>query len=97
MAQQKTLFSMGKLVWTRGVNDRIAVDAEFAKMVMNSLRRHATGDWGDLPEEDKKENELSLREGFRLLSAYEAEGLPKIWIITEWDRSVTTVLFPDEY
>ena len=97
MAQHKTLFPMGKLVWTRGVNDRIADDAEFAKMVMNSLRRHATGDWGDLPEEDKKENEFSLREGFRLFSAYEAEGLPKIWIITEADRSSTTVLFPDEY
>ena len=97
MAQQKTLFSMGKLVWTRGVNDRIADDTPFAKMVMNSLRRHATGDWGSVPEEDKETNDQALKDGDRLLSAYEAEGLPRIWIITEWDRSVTTVLFPDEY
>jgi len=75
----------------------VAENADFAKFVMSSLSRHARGDWGDLDEEDKKENELSLKEGFRLLSAYERAGLPKIWIITEADRSVTTVLFPDEY
>ena len=90
-------FEMGKLVWTRGVNDRIAEDAEFAKLVFASLKRHAAGDWGDICREDKEENELSLKEGFRLFSVYETEGLPKIWIITEADRSVTTVLFPDEY
>ena len=55
------------------------------------------GDWGDLDNEDKQENELSLKEGYRLLSAYKKEGLPKIWIITEADRSATTVLFPEEY
>jgi len=84
----RTRFFMGHLV---------AENADFAKFVMSSLSRHARGDWGDLDEEDKKENELSLKEGFRLLSAYERAGLPKIWIITEADRSVTTVLFPDEY
>ena len=60
------------------------------------LARHLAGDWGDLCEEDKAENELSLKEGFRLLSAYETE-IGKIWIITEADRSVTTILFPSEY
>ena len=71
-------FQMGKLVWTRGVNDRIAEDTEFAKLVVASLKRHAAGDWGDISQEDKTENELSLKEGFRLLSAYETEGLPRI-------------------
>jgi len=90
-------FSLGQLVMTRGVNDKVADDTQFAKFVIESLGRHAKGDWGDLSQEDKQENELSLKKGFRLLSAYERNGLPKIWIITEADRSVTTVLFPDEY
>ena len=88
---------LGQLVMTRGVNDRVADDTQFAKLVTESLGRHAKGDWGDLCQEDKQENELSLKKGFRLLSAYERNGLPKIWIITEADRSATTVLFPDEY
>ena len=90
-------FPLGQIVMTRGVNDLVAENTEFAKFALESLRRHTSGDWGDLSEEDKKENELSLRRGFRLLSAYENYPLPKIWIITEADRSVTTVLFPDEY
>ena len=90
-------YNLGRLVMTRGVNDQVAENEAFAKFVMSSLTRHRQGDWGDLPDEDKQENELSLKEGFRLLSAYEAEGLPKIWIITEADRSSTTILFPDEY
>jgi hypothetical protein len=82
---------------TRGVSDLVATNTEFAMFVTESLQRHSSGDWGDLPEEDKRENELSLREGFRLLSAYEKPPLPKIWIITEADRSATTILFPSEY
>lgn len=60
------------------------------------LARHQRGDWGDLSDEDVRENELSLKEGFRLLSSYQLGG-EKIWIITEADRSVTTILRPDEY
>ncbi len=56
-----------------------------------------TGDWGDLDDEDKKENELSVKEGFRILSAYKLETGVKVWVITEWDRSVTTIFLPDEY
>ena len=92
-----TSFNLGRLVMTRGVNDQVAESEPFAKFVIKSLARHRNGDWGKLPEEDRKENELSLREGFRLLSAYESEDLTKIWIITEADRSATTILFPDEY
>ena len=92
-----TRFNLGRLLITRGVNDLVAEREDFAKFVTGSLKRHANGDWGDLDNEDKKENELSLKERLRLLSAYETEGLPKIWIITEADRSATTILFPDEY
>ncbi len=91
-------FPLGQLVVTRGVNDSIADNLEFAKFVTTSLGRHVHGDWGDLGDEDKGENDLALREGnLRIFSAYEKPGLPKIWIITEADRSATTVLFPEEY
>jgi len=56
-----------------------------------------TGDWGDLEDEDKKENELFVKEGLRILSAYNLETGVKVWVITEWDRSVTTILLPEEY
>ncbi len=91
-------FNLGRLVWTRGVNDEIADNGEFAKFVLDSTSRHARGDWGDMSREDKNENELALTRGnLRIFSAYENKGLPKIWIITEADRSATTVLFPGEY
>ncbi len=90
-------FSVGKLVMTGRVNDRVAGDILFARFVTRSLGRHKAGDWGNISEEDRKENDLSLQQGFRLLSAYEELHLPKIWIITEADRSVTTILFPNEY
>ena len=61
------------------------------------LARHVTGDWGDLCDEDKAENELSVEQGFRILSAYELQTGTKLWVITEADRSATTFLLPDEY
>ncbi len=90
-------FTLGQFVTTAGVNNKIAEDAEFSKFVLKSIARHARGDWGDLGADDKKRNDDDLAAGERLLSAYEQGELPKIWIITEWDRSVTTVLFPEEY
>ena len=90
-------FPLGQLVMTRGVNDLVADDEAFAKFITERLNRHVKGDWGELGEEDRAENDLSLKEGFRILSAYESGELPKIWIITEADRSATTILFPDEY
>ena len=83
---------------SRGVADLVASNAAFAKFCIDSLYRHASGDWGDLCPEDKKENKLALKQGsLRIFSAYENKCLPKIWIITEADRSATTTLFPDEY
>ena len=61
------------------------------------LLRHVIGDWGDLDDEDKKENELSVKDGFRILSAYKLETGVKVWVITEADRSTTTFLLPSEY
>ncbi|MFC1906785.1 hypothetical protein ACFLW8_01695 [Chloroflexota bacterium] len=90
-------FPLGQFVMTRGVNDLVADDEAFAKFIAESLNRHIKGDWGELGDEDRAENDLSLKEGFRILSAYESGELPKIWIITEANRSATTILFPDEY
>ncbi|MBA7666698.1 hypothetical protein ES703_74779 [subsurface metagenome] len=91
-------FSGGKLVVTSGVSDRMSEDPDFYRMVNNSISRHFRCDWGDLSAEDKAENDLAVKEGdLRILSAYEHQTLPKIWIITEADRSSTAVLFPDEY
>ena len=59
--------------------------------------RHKHGDWGDLSEEDRLENERALREGSRLLSTYSTRRADRLWVITEWDRSVTTMLLPEEY
>jgi hypothetical protein len=60
------------------------------------LSRHASGDWGDVPPEDARENERSLKHGWRVLSSYPV-GQGKVWVITEADRSVTTILLPEEY
>lgn len=65
-------------------------------VVYESLRRHAAGDWGDLCPEDACENEYSLQRGFRLFSAY-GMGERRFWVITEADRSVTTILMPEDY
>ena len=98
MTVTKTKFPLGKLVMTAGVIDRVAEDSQFAKFVAKSLARHATGDWGDMCQADKVENYLAVETGIlRIFSAYEQLPLPKIWIITEGDRSATTILFPDEY
>jgi hypothetical protein len=90
-------FNPGQLVVTRGVNDLIADNEEFAKHVHLSIKRHLAGDWSNVCDQDRVANELALKEGQRLFSVYKQKGLPKIWIITEWDRSVTTTLFPEEY
>lgn len=92
-----TKFKLGRLVFTRGVNDRVADDSKFSKFALDSLRRHIRGDWGDMCQEDKQENDYSLDKRLRIFSAYQSDTLPKIWIITEADRSATTVLFPEEY
>jgi hypothetical protein len=80
----------------------ITPGAEVALMIAGQtgiefLRRLVSGDFGELADDDVTENELSLREGFRVLSAYRTARGEKLWIITEADRSSTTILLPDEY
>lgn len=84
-------FPLGQVVTTANARDSLAPFA-----VLHALARHRGGDWGDAGPEDAAENELALREGFRLLSVYRSGGT-KFWVITEADRSLTTVLLPEDY
>lgn len=90
-------FPLGQTVMTRGVADLIGANTKFAQFVTKMFARHCNGDWGDLCDEDKQENEYALKNGERLFSKYDFDGETSIYIITEWDRSVTTILFPYEY
>ena len=87
-------FTLGQTFITPGAQEALEISGETP---IQFLRRHVSADWGELSEEDVQENELSLREGFRLLSAYRTAKGQKIWIITEADRSATTILLPSEY
>lgn len=87
-------FSPGSIVATPGALAALEASGDDP---MAYLVRHIAGDWGDVDEQDRRENELSLVHGLRLLSAYTLNSGAKIWIVTEADRSVTTVLLPEEY
>jgi hypothetical protein len=84
-------FTLGRIVITSNAQARLAPPA-----IDEGLCRHASGDWGDLDPEDVQLNEDALKSGNRLLSAY-GEGRERFWIITEADRSVTTILLPEDY
>jgi hypothetical protein len=88
----KAKFNMGRLVSTPNALKTIP-----SEDVMLALGRHVSGDWGDVGREDWQENELSLKEGFRLFSVYHDRNGVRFWVITEADRSVTTVLLPEDY
>lgn len=88
----QALFQLGRLVITTAANDRLDPDD-----VAAALRRHAAGDWGDLCAEDVEENRQALARGGRLFSVYRDRGAVKFYVITEHDRSVTTVLLPEDY
>jgi hypothetical protein len=87
-------FLLGRVVATPGAL-RALEQAE--QLPAEFLDRHVNGDWGDVPEEDKQENEFSVEHGLRILSAYTTSVGETIWIITEADRSYTTILLPREY
>ena len=87
-------FSPGRVVATPGALAAIEASGDDP---LAFLSRHVQGDWGELSPEDIAENELSLREGFRLLSAYKLSNGERIWVITESDRSSTCMLLPSEY
>lgn len=91
-------FDLGYLVCTIGVQNLIDENEDFHKFVCESLEKYTSCDWGQTCDEDKPLNDSAVKHGDdRILAVYEKAGLPKIWIITEWDRSSTTILFPSEY
>lgn len=87
-------FALGVTLVTAGVQALILAEKLSPS---DLLRRHQSGDWGDVGLADSQANEFALRDGGRLLSAYELEGGTRVWIITESDRSSTTILLPAEY
>lgn len=87
-------FPLGQLVITPGALAACQVTAE-EPMVF--VLRHVQGEWGELSAEDVQANETALLSGLRLLSAYRLKDQTRIWIITEADRSLTTILLPEEY
>ena len=87
-------FPLGQIVATPGALEALA---EAGERPATLLKRHLTGDWGEVDEQDRQENERSLADDCRLLSAYTLATGTKLWIITEADRSSTTLLLPSEY
>ena len=91
---QPQLFPLGQIVATPGaleaLESSLQTPAEF-------LTRHARGDWGDLSADDIAENEFSIKTGCRLLSSYLTASGQRLWVITEAQRDLTTLLLPDEY
>jgi hypothetical protein len=84
---------LGRVVATLGA---LKLLTEARAYPYDLLARHVAGDWGELCAFDRRQNEIALRDGYRVLSSYDApEG--RVWIITEADRSITTILLPEEY
>lgn len=87
-------FPLGRVLATPGALDLLDRTATNAS---DLLVRHQSGDWGDVPREDAAENEFSVTHGLRILSSYGVSSTERLWIITEADRSATTLLLPEEY
>lgn len=87
-------FPLGRIVGTPAALEAMGKSGDSPHAL---LMRHATGDWGDLCAADKQANDDALRHAARILSAYHLTDGTKVWIITEWDRSVTTLLLPSDY
>jgi len=93
-AQKSTsLFALGRLLISQG--SRRLFNGKIYELI-ELIGRHHSGDWGLISDEDWQSNDLAMRRGWRILSVYRAAG-ELVWIITEGDRSATTVLLPDEY
>jgi hypothetical protein len=94
MEMGMALFSTGRIMATPGALDALSASTQSAA---EFLHRHMNGDWGELDAHDAAENQFSLENGFRLLSSYIMANGQKLWIVTEADRSLTTILLPEEY
>lgn len=94
-------FKLGKLVATAAVVDKMQNDHAFAAFVSKSIRRYEDQDWGDSSDEEKLQNDYAVENEDRVLATYKQDMAIRdrkvIWITTEWDRSTTTILFPEEY
>lgn len=91
-------FETGQVVVTAGVAAKMEHNPGFIKFILVSFKRYETCDWGNIRPDDAKMNDKAVKNGDdRILAMYEDEKYGKIWIITERDRSVTTILFPSEY
>ena len=90
-------FDLGMIVNTIGVHNYANENVDNYNYVMRCFERYINCDWGEMCDEDKELNNEALTTQDRIMASYEKEGMPKIWIITEWDRSATTILFPSEY
>ena len=84
---------LGRVLATPGA---LKLLTEASAQPFDLLARHATGDWGELCAFDRRQNQIALRDGYRVVSSYPV-GTERVWIITEADRSVTTILLPEEY
>jgi len=89
-----TRFALGQTYMTPGAEEALMIAGQTG---IEFLRRHMSCDFGELSDDDHRENEFALRKGFRLLSNYRTGKGQQLWIITEADRSATTILLPDEY
>ena len=87
-------FTLGTLLLTPGASDTLLTSHQIPP---EFLLLHQHGDWGELDPEDRRENERALLHGGRLFSAYRTRTEARLWVITEWDRSATTLLLPEEY
>ena len=87
-------FESGQIVATPGALEAFRASGDDPLVY---LVRHTAGDWGDVDADDRKENELSVERGWRILSSYRLSSGVRIWLITEADHSVTTFLLPEEY
>ena len=90
----QVLFELGQVFLTSGAQEALQ---ESNQHPIIFLAKHQNGDFGDVCEEDRRENKLSIKEGFRILSSYKTSLGVKVWVITEADRSATTLLLPSEY
>lgn len=86
----------GRILATKGVANEMEESPVFAGEVAAAFNRYQGKDWGELSQEDKDLNNQAVGAGERILAAYQTSK-GRIWIITEWDRSATTILFPSEY
>jgi hypothetical protein len=91
-----TLFPLGRTVITAAALDALTIRG-LAAIIPTILARHELGDWGDLEEADRTANAIAIQEGERLLSAYDIHDDLRVWVITERDRSITTILLPQNY